>query len=69
MLFAVAEQCRRYGLQVDPGKLRVRKWLLNRAYAVAKVDAKGSELTAEVTVPYHTWRQAGLTVSIRDVSW
>jgi hypothetical protein len=68
VLFAVAEQCRRYQMQVDPSQLRVREWQLNRAYAFAKVDAKGSELTAEVTVPYLTWRQAGVGVSIRAVS-
>jgi hypothetical protein len=32
------------------------------------VDAKGSELTAEVTVPYNHWRTRGLNVRIRDVS-
>jgi hypothetical protein len=68
VLFAVAEMCRRYRLHVDPSKLRVRKWQLSSAYAVAKIDAEGSELTAEVTVPYKSWRTDGVNVRIRDVS-
>jgi hypothetical protein len=55
VVFAVAEQCRRFQLQVDPSKPRLRQWELGSTYAVAKVDAEGSELTAEVTVPYDSW--------------
>jgi hypothetical protein len=68
VLFAVADMCRRFQLHVDPSKLRVRQWQLSSAYAVAKIDAKGSELTAEVTVPYDSWRTYGVNVRIRDVS-
>jgi hypothetical protein len=68
VLFAVAEQCRRYQLSVSPDKLRVRQWRQTPAGAVAMIDAKGSELTAEVTVPYNHWRTRGLNVRIRDVS-
>jgi hypothetical protein len=68
VLFAVAEQCRRYQLRVDPDKLQVCQWHLGPDSARAAVNAKGSELTAEVTVPYNNWRTVGVNVRIRDVS-
>jgi hypothetical protein len=69
-LFAVAEQCRRFQLGVDPSKLRVRQWRHSPAYTVADIDAKESELRAEVTIPLEVgeFRRSGVNVRIRDVS-
>jgi hypothetical protein len=68
VLFAVAEMCRRFQLHVDPSRLRVRQWQHGEKGVVAIVGAKGSELTAEVSILYDRWRTDGVSVRIQDVS-